>query len=115
HAEGARQPIMRPAAHPLHIFDRDFCHQGAFEAGQRRDETVHLPVERDTLQDVTAVGFEGRAKIVQRNAGGMRHQPVRDLRWESTQPTVMPMLPPAADDVIALIDLVKEAWNVLWL
>src|SRR5438067_2238600 len=104
---------MRPAAHPLHIFYRDFCYGGAFEAGQRRNETVHLPVERDALQDVTAVGFEGRTKIVQRHTASARHQPIRDLRWKGTPHTILTMLTPATDDVIALRDLVEEARNVL--
>src|SRR5262249_9159970 len=104
---------MRPAAHPLHIFYRDFCYRGAFEASQRRNKTVHLSVERDALQDVTAVGFEGRTKIVQRHTASARHQPIRDLRWEGTPHTVLTMLPPATDDVIALRDLIEKARDVL--
>src|SRR3990172_6983609 len=58
HADGPPQAVLRDPAPPRPVGDRDLRDRGAHPPGQRREEAVHLAVERDVPQDLPAVHLE---------------------------------------------------------
>jgi hypothetical protein len=60
----------------VHIFDRNLTDAGAVPGSQRRDEAVHLAVQRDVVDHLTTIGLERGAKIMNVDAGKFGHQPI---------------------------------------
>src|SRR5215469_15367688 len=104
---------MRGAALAVHIADWNFDDRSAVPRRQRWDEPVQFSVERHLLDDFATISLEGSAKVVDIHAAQFRHQPVRDARRNAPQPKVVDaVLAPAADDVVALADLLNEHRNI---
>ena len=83
-------------------------------AGDGRDEAVQLAVELDILDHLAAEHLERAAVVVEPDPGDAGDQPVGDGRGDAAgQETVPPLPPPAADDVIALLDLGDEKRDVV--
>ncbi len=77
---GARNTIVRLAPLAVHIPDRNLADAGAIPGGERRDEAMHLAIERDVVDHLTAIRLEGGAKVVNVDAGKLGHQPVGATR-----------------------------------
>ena len=85
----------------------------ALPADEGRDEAVQLAVEADALDDFAAVGLEGRAEVVDRDLDQLLHHPVGHPGGELAQDgVVLAVLAPAADDVVALVQLGQELGNL---
>src|SRR5262245_21643760 len=112
HAESARQAVMGFAVHARFILDRDFCDERALDAGHRRDEAVHLAVDRDSFEHFAAIRFERRAEVVDRDSRRARHQLVRDPRRKRAQEAVLAVLTPATDHVVTFFELRQKARDV---
>ncbi len=85
----------------------------AHRVGEDRDKAVHLPVETKSLQRIVAVGLEGAAVIVQVNAGHPRDQSIGNIgRNGAGEFVVLAVLAPAADQVIAFIQLVEQHGDI---
>ena len=81
--------------------------------GEDRDEPVHLAVEPDAFEDLAAVGLEGAAEVVERDAREPGDQAVGDPRGDlAGQPAVLAIAPPARDDVEAQVEPFEEAGDV---
>ena len=78
-----------------------------------RDEAVHLAVELHVLDDLAAVRLERAAEVVERDARDAGDDPVGDPRRQHAHGVVLPVLAPAADDVVALVELLEQARDVV--
>src|ERR1035438_2887293 len=113
-AERPSDSIVAPAPLTVHIPDGNFADRCAIPTGQRRDEPVHLPVERNVLDHFTAISLESRAKVVDVYAREPGHEPVRAVRWKPPQHQVVnPDLAPAGDNVVSLFELFNEAGDII--
>ena len=75
---------------------------------QHRDEPVQLAIDADLTQHLAAVELEPAVMIVQAAAGQTADHPVEDAAGIDLVPGVVPGLLPAADHVIALVELCEE-------
>src|SRR5271168_5069966 len=75
-AHSARNPIVGFSPLPVHILNRNFTNTGAIPGSQRRDKTMHLTIQRDVVDHLTAISLERGAKIVNVDAGKFSHKPV---------------------------------------
>src|ERR1700693_1353384 len=75
--ERAGNAVMRSAAFPVYVADGHFSNRRSIPGRQRRDEAVQLAIERNLVEDLAAVGFEGRAEVVNVDAAQLGHDPVR--------------------------------------
>src|ERR1700721_2812328 len=70
---------------------------------------MHLAIERDVLDDLSAVGFEGGAEVVDVHTAEYGHEPVGGTRGNAAQDEVVAALrAPATNDVVALFEFGKE-------
>ena len=69
---------------------------------------MHLAVEPRLAHDLGAVRLQRAAVVVEADAGHAADQPVRDPRRQAPDEAVLPVPPPAADDVVALVDLLEQ-------
>src|SRR6185437_10942429 len=77
--------------------------------GKRRDESVHLAVKRNVLNDLATVGLEGGTEVVDIDTAQGCHQPVGRARWYTAHDEVIAAMgAPTTDDVIALFELRKK-------
>jgi hypothetical protein len=81
-ASDATDPVFRFAEPARVVGDSDLSDARTFPGGVDRDETVHLAIEADILEDLATVGLEGAAVIVQRHAQQGGDQPIGDDRGE---------------------------------
>ena len=70
---------------------------------------MHLAVEARLVDDLGAVRLERAAVVVEAHAGHPADQPVGDPRRQAADEAVLAVASPAADDVVALVDLREEA------
>jgi hypothetical protein len=113
-AEGSRDAIVALAKLSGGIRDGNLADAGAVPRGQGRDEAVHLAVKRDVLDDLTAVGLEGGAEVVDIDSAEHGHEPVGAARWDAAKDEVVAALgAPAADDVVAFFELGEEVGDLV--
>src|ERR1700690_1071458 len=113
HTEGSRDSVMRSAALAVHVLDGDFDDRRAVPRGQRRNEAVHLSVERNLGEDVATIGLESYSEVMDIDAAQLCHEPVGAARWDAAQPEIVDaILAPAADDVVALGNFFEKKRNV---
>src|SRR5579872_4004868 len=104
---------MRVACGSRRVGDWDFGHTRAVKAGQGWDEAVQLAIQMNLFQYFGAIGFEGSPEIAQLDARGFGHEPVGDARWDlSRQGVIDAIFPPAAGDVVALVYLAQQRWDI---
>ena len=73
---------------------------------------MQFTVELEILNGLSTIGLECGAEIVQWNSRKVCHHPVRDsARQPARQPPVLSLRSPAADDVVALLELGDEGRN----
>ena len=107
--ESAADPVMRFPALPDHIRDGDFADAGAIPGGEGRDEAMHLAVQGNVVDDLAAIGLEGRPEVVNVDARELRHQPVRAPRGNAPHHEVVDALPaPSADNVVPFFQLFQK-------
>src|SRR5579863_2616630 len=113
-AEGAADAVVALAALAIHVLDRDFADGRAIPRGERGNEAVHLAVERDVLDDFAAIGLEGSAEVVDVDAGEPGHEPVGAARRNAAHDEVVnAILAPAGNDVVAFLEFLEEAGNLI--
>src|SRR6266481_681017 len=88
-----------------HTANRHFCHAGAIQTGESRNETMQLSIKVDVLQDQGLVCFERCAEIVKLHTGSFGHKPIRNPGRELSPNGIHPMLPPTAGDILPLTSL----------
>ena len=109
----APQAVLRHAPAPRPVADRQLADGGAHPAAQGGQEAVHLPVQGHVLEDLAAVDLEGAPVVVEADPGDPRDQGVGDLRGEPPRPErILPVVAPAAHDVVALLELVDQPRDV---
>src|SRR5262249_6498754 len=79
---------------------------------QHRDETVQLAVDADLVEHLAAVDPEAAAVVVPAAAGQRADHRVEDAAGIDLVPGVVPDLLPAANHVVASIQLVEEAGDL---
>ncbi len=94
------------------MLDGDLRDARAGLVGERGEEAVHLAVQPRLADDLRAVRLQRAAVVVQPHARDAPDQPVRDARRQSPRETVLPLLAPAGDDVVALVDLLEQGGDV---
>src|SRR5215472_17587339 len=78
-----------------------------------RNETMHLAVKLNALQRLPPIGFQGASIIVQMNPRNRRDEPVgQRARQIALQRGVLPLLPPARDEIVAFIQFGQELRNI---
>ena len=67
---------------------------------------MHLAIQRDVVDHLTAIGLERGAKVVNVDAGKLGHQPVGATRRNPAHDEIVDaLLTPSADHVVALFQL----------
>src|SRR5262249_1839431 len=74
---------------------------------------MHLAVETRLVHDLGTVGLQCAPIVVEAYSGHTAAQPVRDPRGQSPEGAVLPVEAPAADDVVAFVELVEQGGDVL--
>src|SRR4051812_10238706 len=75
---------------------------------------MQLTVQRDLLDQFAAICFKGGAEVVDVHATQLRHQPIRDARWNAAHDEVIDaLLAPSADDVVSLFQLLQKQRDVV--
>src|ERR1700677_428777 len=101
YTDGARNSVVGLAPLAVHISDGDLANAGAIPGGKRGDETMHLAIQRDVVDHLTAIGLEGGAEIVNVDAGKLGHEPVGTTGRNAAHDEVVDaLLAPSADDVV---------------
>src|SRR5882724_311422 len=78
-----------------------------------RNETMHLAVKLNALQRLPPIGFQSASIIVQMNPRNRRDEPVGQRAWQlAPERGVLPLLPPARDEIVALIQFGQELRNI---
>ncbi len=109
-SEGAAETVVALSVFARWVRDGHLADARAIPARKRRNEAVHLAVERNVLDDLAAVRLEGGAEVVNIHAGELRHHPVGDARRHAAQHEVVSTLSaPSADDVVTLFQLGEKA------
>ena len=105
---------MRCTALAMDIADRNFAYRGAVPRCQCGNEAVQLAIQRNLIDDLAAIRFEGSSEIVDIHAAEFRHQPVGAARWKSAHYEIIDALfAPTAHDVVPFADLLQKYWNVV--
>ena len=73
---------------------------------------MQLAVEVQVIHDFVAEGAQGTAAVFQVDAAGLGDEPVGHARGEAAHEVVLPVLPPAVDDIVALIQLGQQGRDV---
>ena len=94
---------------PRPVADLDLADAEAPGMRQDRNETVQLAIDADLPQHLAAVELEPAIVVVQAAAGQAADHPVEDAAGIDLVPGVVPGLLPAADHVVALVELGQEA------
>ena len=115
HASGPADPILADPAGARAVIDHDLGDPNAHRRRHRGDETMHLAIEADALHHVGANHFERAAVVVDWDAGGPRDEPIGEERRDLLGERIVTVLPPAADDVVALalVELEEHGADVL--
>src|SRR5262249_52654441 len=80
---------------------------------QRRNKTMQFSIQRNLLDDLAAIGFEGSAEVVDIDPAEFGHQPVGAARRDAAQPEVIDAaFAPSADNVVTLGNLFEKNRNV---
>ena len=104
--EDPRQAVFRGAELARVVAHADLGDPRAERDRHRRDEAVHVGIERHPLDDVGAVDLERAAVVADRQPGDAADQPVGEHRGQlARQPLVLPVHAPADDEVVALLQL----------
>ena len=95
------------------VTDLDLGDRNAHGAGDGGNEPVELAVEVDALDDLPAEGLERTAVVVELDPREAGDEPVRhDGREPARQEPVLPVLPPARNDVVSGVDLGEQGGDV---
>ena len=106
HLEYALEAVFRHPVHPRVMRDGNLGDAGSVPEGVYGNEAVHLPVERDALKHLPAVGLQGTAVVVQMDAARVRDEAVRHAAQEvAPDRVVLPVLSPTRDQVVSLAEL----------
>ncbi len=104
---------MRCSALAVHVADGHFADGRAIPRRKRRNEAVQLTVERHLLENLAAIGFEGRAEVVNIDTAQLSHQPICYARRDAPHPEIVDAnLAPAADNVITGSNFFEEHRDV---
>src|SRR5256712_96385 len=107
--DSSRETVIRFAALPRQVLDRNLCNACTGPACQCRNKAMQFAVEMEILDGFAPVSFERRPEIMQVEAAKTRHEPVRGAaRKLPSQPGIVPLKPPAADNVVSLAHLGNE-------
>ena len=113
HADRPREAVLRLAVLARSMVHDHFADADANLAGNGWQEPVHLAVQLQRLDDLRAEDLQRAAVVVQTHAGRPGDQAVRHHRRQPPRDErVLPVLAPAADDVLALIDQIDHARQV---
>src|SRR5947208_13215462 len=100
---------MRIAPLTVHVANGHLYNRRTVPGSQRRNEAVQLPIQRNLLENIPPIRFEGRAKIVNIHSTQFGHQPVGAARWNAAQPQIVnPLLAPAAHNVVTLGNFLQK-------
>ncbi len=73
---------------------------------------MQLPVEVHVLHHLVAEGAQGAAAVAQMDAAGAGDEPVGHARREAAHQVVLPVLSPAVDHVVPLVQLGQQGGDV---
>src|ERR1700722_7124630 len=104
---------MRSSALPVYVANRNLNDRSSIPRCQRGNEAVQLSVEWHLLEHLATVRFERSPEIVNAHPAQLRHQPVGAARRNAPEPQIIAAaLSPAADNVIAVGNLLEEHGNI---
>ena len=111
-AEGTGDAVVALPCRTGRVRDGNLADGGSVPAGQSRDETMHLAVEGDILDDLAAVGLEGCAEVVDVDTGEGGHELVCGAGGDAAhEEVVAALVSPATNDIVALFQFGEEARN----
>src|ERR1700716_3183316 len=74
---------------------------------------MQLPIEGEVLNNLSAVGLKGSAKVMQWDSRELSYGPIRNAaRQAAGEPSVFPFAAPTANDVEAFVKFFNERWNL---
>src|SRR5467141_2953125 len=74
---------------------------------------MQLPIEGEVLNNLSAVGLEGSAKVMQWDSRKLSHGPIRNAaRQAAGKPSVFPFRAPTTNDVEAFVKFFDERRNL---
>src|ERR1035437_1593661 len=82
-AEGSTDAIVALAPLAVDVADGNLGDGSSIPTGEGGNEAVHLAVERNVVDDLAAIGFEGGAKVVNVDARQLGHEPVGAARGDA--------------------------------
>ena len=113
HADGTADSVIGLSILAVGVFDRHFGDFRAAGTGKSGNEAVQFAVELNFLDNLAAVGLESRPEVVQVDSRKLGHHPIGDAAGKlAGQPGVVALVAPAADEVVAFLELFDEARNL---
>src|SRR5712692_333321 len=101
--EGPRDAVFGATCPPTVVGHHHLGDPRALLSGISGDETMHLPVQVDALQQTRAIDLQHAAIIIEMHTGDKGDELIRDpRRYPAREQRVLARLAPTADDVIAL-------------
>jgi len=81
---------------------------------QRRNESVHFPVEMDVLDRIPAINLKSCSEIVNVHARELRHHPVGDPRRKPPEQKIVdaPLSPSAHNFAVLRLECLEHYRNV---
>ena len=91
------------------VVDNHFADFSAGFGSIDGDKAVHLTVETDLVENLSAVSFERTAIIVQVHTGYCGDKPIRSFGGDCTcQFVILAVFSPAADHIIAFVKFFQQ-------
>lgn len=113
-AKGTGDAVVALPCHASGVGDRDFADGGAVPAGKGGDEAVHLSIQRNVLNDLTAVGLEGSTEVVDIYSGKGGHELVGGMRGDAAHEEVITaLIAPAADNIVAFFQFGEKTRDLV--
>src|SRR5262245_57056609 len=95
------------------VMDRDLADPKPLGMRKRRNEAVQLSVEIQRLGNLASIDFEAAVEVPHLEPGDRRGDRVEDPGLHSLEERVLALLFPAADEVVALVEPVQHARNIV--
>ena len=111
--DGTPDPVLGFSVKTRVVPDGNLRDFGARPGGEDGYEAVHFPVKTHVRENLRSIPLQCAPVVAKRHAADPADQEVgQPGREHAGQPGVLPVLPPAADDVIPLLELLDDSGNV---
>ncbi len=92
--------------------DLYLSHTIPFELKYGWDEAVHLTKEIDIFETLSPIRLQAAARIMDIVMNEEFPEEIGNARWDLLAPWILSFVPPARDNIVTLIYLGKEEWDI---